>query len=99
MKSGKKCPVCDISELPSDDQWWLDNKSYRCRSCYSEIGLSGWQRFRLYGWDSMVGWGIGISIITVGLALVVTLPVYIFFSFMFANARQYKVIRRHGPVE
>lgn len=96
MKKGLKCPVCGVADVPHEDQWWMDNTTFQCPNCFSQIELSGLQRFRLYGWDSIVGWGIGISILTAGLALVITVPAYILFKLAFAKTKQFRVTRRNG---
>lgn len=97
MSTDNTCPVCGLREIPTDDQWWLDNKEFRCPTCWSSIHLSGLQQFRLSMWDSIVGWGIGASLITLGLGLIIFLPVFILFKILFATSSKFKVVERGSP--
>ncbi|MBS8229161.1 hypothetical protein DYI42_23315 [Vannielia litorea] len=70
-----KCPQCKKTELPRSDKEWAETGIHHCPVCGARFkrGRVHWALTRML--SDVWGWALGISVVTLGLGLLVALPI------------------------
>ena len=92
-KSTHKCISCHIAEMPQDRQWWWQNKTFHCPVCGAEIKRSRSRALYDLVFVDAAGWAIGATVLTLGLALVILIPLYLLLRLVFVLLPKYRMTR------